>query len=429
MSFSEVFRVEKDVFKFSLDGKYIAYAFQNNVYVRNVRSSKIVRTFPAVDIVQYIEWSPDSKFILCALYQSGIVQVLSLQFPKWKCKIKECDVGIKQATWSPDSRHILTVANFNVWVCIWSLSDLSVKYIYNLKSVINSVVEFSPDGKLLAAIEQHESSFCVATFSSTSWHLSKRYPCDKIEIIGGLSWAPDSNTICVWDRRVDICRVLIVSLLKNGVCIFERQSMGVKTVSWSPSGQFLALGCYDGKIRLLNHITWSQLNVFEHTARIDSSVCTVYKEILVPIKVVAVRPVSITPRAKCPKELTYHCGVWLNNFSTCGHFLVSSCETMPATLWIWNVQAGILHTFLSFDKPIVDVAWDPSSLRLAAVSASTNICLWTPASGASVVQTPESELWNIIVSGIKWHPWGHTLALNSKNIMTLLWFTGVTEFS
>jgi WD40 repeat protein len=60
----------------------------------------------------------------------------------------------------------------------------------------------------------------------------------------------------------------------SGQCISKFQpqkwSLGVKTLNWSPSGQLLAIGSYDQKVRLLNHITYSMIMELEHPLKISS---------------------------------------------------------------------------------------------------------------------------------------------------------------
>lgn len=43
-----------------------------------------------------------------------ILQVWSIEQPEWTCKIDEGSAGLCAVRWSPDGRHILTTADFNV---------------------------------------------------------------------------------------------------------------------------------------------------------------------------------------------------------------------------------------------------------------------------------------------------------------------------
>ena len=43
-----------------------------------------------------------------------ILKVWSLEQPQWTCKIDEGSAGLIDICWSPDSRHILTTADFHV---------------------------------------------------------------------------------------------------------------------------------------------------------------------------------------------------------------------------------------------------------------------------------------------------------------------------
>lgn len=54
----------------------------------------------------------------------------------------------------------------------------------------------------------------------------------------------------------------------DGRCLFKYQAyesgLGVKTVAWSPCGQFLGVGSYDQAVRVLNHLTWKSVAEFAH---------------------------------------------------------------------------------------------------------------------------------------------------------------------
>lgn len=65
-------------------------------------------------------------------------------------------------------------------------------------------------------------------------------------------------------------QVLIYS--PDGRCLSKYQAyesgLGVKSVSWSPCSQFLAVGSYDQMIRVLNHLTWKVFAEFTHLSNV-----------------------------------------------------------------------------------------------------------------------------------------------------------------
>lgn len=73
---------------------------------------------------QYIEWSPDSEYILCANLKKAIIQIYSVYNPQWKFKLTEGSAGLQSVTWSPDSKYILTLADFNVSTTYYCYEDL-----------------------------------------------------------------------------------------------------------------------------------------------------------------------------------------------------------------------------------------------------------------------------------------------------------------
>ncbi len=112
MEFSEVMVGQKVVL--SPDGTMIAAVDKYNLLIRDALSLGLIARFTCLDAITQALWSPDSAFILCAQSKRRIVQVWSVHDPDWYCKIDESVAGIANTMWSPDSRHILTVSEFQV---------------------------------------------------------------------------------------------------------------------------------------------------------------------------------------------------------------------------------------------------------------------------------------------------------------------------
>ena len=93
-------------------------------------------------------------------------------------------------------------------------------------------------------------------------------------------------------------------------------ALGVKCVSWSPSGQLLSIGSYDEKLRVLNHMTWKTLAEHDHAqTKVDGRSVDVYRAHTfydgeTERTRYAVEDDSVVVPAKCRGQLSQHASVW-----------------------------------------------------------------------------------------------------------------------
>jgi WD40 repeat protein len=187
---------------------------------------------------------------------------------------------------------------------------------------------------------------------------------------------------------------------------------GIKTMAWARSGQFLAVSCSDDKIRLLNHITWQPVAEFSHHDVILDNDCTVHQECLarddpskVSFELVCGRPVIISSLQWDQDKPTELSGIGLAVFSSCGYFLATREDTMPAAIWIWSIKETRLHSVIVHKQPVTAVCWAPDEPRLAIVCGSNFVSLWV---GKEVTV---HMTYHICVSDVRWQPSGECLLL------------------
>eukprot|EP00079_Xenopus_tropicalis_P037033 XP_017950804.1 PREDICTED: WD repeat-containing protein WRAP73 isoform X2 [Xenopus tropicalis] len=337
MNFSEVFKLSNQLCKFSPNGKYLASCVQYRLVIRDVSTLQILQLYTCLDQIQYIEWSSDSMFILCAMYKRGLVQVWSLEQPDWHCKIDEGSAGLVSSCWSPDGRHILNTTEFHYKVLLYSL-----------------------DGRLL-------SSYCA------------------------YEW-----------------------------------SLGIKSVAWSPMSQFLAIGSFDEKIRILNHVTWKPIKEFEHPATITNLKTVVYKEVERSAGIRADDFPFTTPRGNPTSLFSNHSkyeiaqvpvslrtikpdsdranpdlGIGLLAFSANNRYLASKNDNMPYCVWIWDIQKMRPFVVLEQTSVVRAFHWDPVQPRLAICTGNNRVYLWSP-TGSVSVQVPAEGVFNVL--SVSWHP-------------------------
>uniref|UniRef100_A0A9J7XWJ2 WD repeat containing, antisense to TP73 n=2 Tax=Cyprinus carpio TaxID=7962 RepID=A0A9J7XWJ2_CYPCA len=428
MNFSEVFKQSNQLCKVSPDGKYLATCVQYRLVVRDINSLQIVHLYTCLDQVMHMEWSSDSLFILCAMYKRGLVQVWSLEQPDWHCKIDEGSIGLVSSRWSPDGRHILNTTEFNV-------------------SMVVGGVSFAPcqlllaDGRYMALAERRECKDYISVFVCDDWHLLRHFESETQDL-AGLEWSPNSCVLAVWDSCLEY-KILLYSLDGRLLSLYSAYewSLGIKSVAWSPSSQFLAVGSYDEKVRILNHITWKKITEFEHPATIINTKAVVFKEVekrpvvgsedlsihqlTVDNSLFSTQSKSQVPVIKPdPDRANPKIGISTLAFSADNRFLATKNDNMPQSLWVWDMQRLSLLAVLEQTAPVRCFVWDPRRPRLALCTGNTKVYLWSPAGCVSVNVPVEGSFQ---VQSLFWHCSGSSLVLLSKEHVCLCYVDAEEE--
>ncbi|XP_036599325.1 WD repeat-containing protein WRAP73 [Trichosurus vulpecula] len=440
MNFSEVFKLSNQLSKFSPNGKFLASCVQYRLVVRDVSTLQIFQLYTCLDQIQHLEWSADSLFILCAMYKRGLVQVWSLEQPDWHCKIDEGSAGLVASCWSPDGRHILNTTEFHLRITVWSLCTKSVSYIKYPKACQQGI-SFTKDGRYMALAERRDCKDYISLFVCSDWQLLRHFDTDTQDL-AGIEWAPNGCVLAAWDSCLEY-KILLYSLdgrLLSTYCAYE-WSLGIKAVAWSPSSQFLAIGSYDEKVRILNHVTWKMITEFGHTATINNPKIVVYKEteksqnlemenlpfpptkaaasslfnteskyevVSSPVSLQTLKPVTDRPNPKI--------GIGILAFSPDNCFLATRNDNIPNAVWIWDIQKLKLFVVLEHLSAVRSFQWDPQQARLAVCTGRSQVYLWSPA-GCLSVQVPVEGDFQIL--SLCWHRSGDSMALLSKDQLCL----------
>uniref|UniRef100_A0A7S3AL99 Anaphase-promoting complex subunit 4 WD40 domain-containing protein n=1 Tax=Haptolina ericina TaxID=156174 RepID=A0A7S3AL99_9EUKA len=430
--------------QFSPDGRLLASAVAYRLLLRDALTLQIVQLYSCVDAIDGLEWSHDSAFVLCIISKRGVAQVWSVSDAEWHCKIDEGPVGLAHARWSPDGRHVLAAADFNLRITIWSLLDRSVYYIRYPK-FSREGLDFSRDGSLMVLAERREFRDTINVFECDGWVPLRSFGV-ATQDLADVKWSPDGSVLCVVDTILQY-QVLLYTAAGVHLQTYRpyEHALGVKTYSWSPSGQLLALGSYDEKIRILNNITWQRLAECEHPTALgkDFAPCVVvwheptsagveesgtlndftvdasfedvadatrdvassglaagYLARQLPIIVPTARPNLDKPNPKV--------GVGLLLWSAGGHYLATRNDNMPRALWVWDSESFCLHSILLQQQAIRTAVWHPSLQILALCTNSTRIFLWSPR-GCHTAPLPQVH--GFRVCAMSWSPEGNILLL------------------
>ncbi|XP_057482621.1 uncharacterized protein LOC130769343 [Actinidia eriantha] len=438
MEFTEAYK-QSGPCCFSPNARFLAVSVDYRLVIRDVLSLKVVQLFSCLDKISYIEWAQDSEYILCGLYKKPMIQAWSLAQPEWTCKIDDGPAGIANARWSPDSRHILTTSDFQLRVTVWSLVNTACIHVQWPKHASKGV-SFTKDGKFAAICTRRDCKDYVNLLSCQTWEIMGVFAVDTFDL-ADIEWSPDDSFIVIWDSSLEY-KVLIYS--PDGRCLSKYQAyesgLGVKSVSWSPCGQFLAVGSYDQMLRVLNHLTWKVFAEFIHLNTVRAPCCAAaFKEVDEPLQLdmselclgddfiqgnsenlseghIQVRydvmelPITLPfqkPPADKPNPKQ---GIGLMSWSHDSQYICTRNDSMPNVLWIWDMHHLELAAILVQKDPIRAAAWDPTCTRLVLCTGSPHLYMWTP-SGAYCVNVPLPQF---TITDLKWNSDGSCLLLKDK---------------
>ena len=233
----------------SPDGAIMASTQDLKVELREVDSLRVLQQYTSLDVVQHMEWSPDSKYLACGVYKRGLIQVRRRRPPgfsgalsatplqwflsaivggaaltrarrrrrqvwsaeenDWKCKIDAGAEGVMHMRWSPDSRHVVTIAEFNLRATVWSLLDKTSVAVPMPKHA-KTGLDFSADGEYMAVAHRQDGKDVIRIYSTETWLPVSEFYSDTVDMID-LAWSPNGRMLAVWDCNLHY-NVLVYSM-------------------------------------------------------------------------------------------------------------------------------------------------------------------------------------------------------------------------
>ncbi|KAF9907015.1 WD repeat-containing protein wrap73 [Linnemannia zychae] len=278
--------------------------------------------------------------------------------------------------------------------------------------------------------------------------------------VEGIVWSPDGRYLVLWENPLLGFKMAAYSM--DGRCVGSYEvkldgehqpvhnhgtlpgfshgggGMGVKSVCWHPKSKLLALGGYDQKIRIMNHLTWKPILEFNHVAHAhygpktvlwresDSTVAvtgSVRQQSGIEYTMVIEQSAWVLPTIRIDTQKpNAKIGVGWCDFSSDGSLLASRNDSMPNVLWIWSMTELRLIVIIQQQSPIRVVRWDPNTpSRIVWCCGSSRVYSWRAGQQqqqqqGGFVEAVEVPAENFVVSSLKWCPDGRGLLLLDKDM-------------
>ncbi|BGP13445.1 hypothetical protein JCM10213_008294 [Rhodosporidiobolus nylandii] len=353
-----------------------------------------------------------------------------------------------------------------------SSSNASALHILNPKHSHSAGHAFHPRGSFLAILERHNSRDVIGIYSTKGdWALVRSITLpDPSSDLAGLSWSPCGRYIGAWSHVTDY---LVHFYLPTGqhlstfspysslsspplqpaknakparkpsastatatqspraeqekekeLSLEDRKrderstasyvGLGVRTVEWHGSGEWVAIGGYDGKIRILSHhgfVTIAELGIAQRIAEPvmlwrepQGWVEKTRGKGIVSFDRITTLPYTLTPVVANPAVPNPKMGFSRLLWSSSGAWLVGLNQSHPNALSLFSFPLAAslssssspspssstfarpaLHTVILFANTVRDFAWQPNADiaaqdSLVVVSGESAFAVWTPPS-------------------------------------------------
>lgn len=373
---------------------YIATLFlPSRLIIRSTNSLSIKRVINLDPLfaaaVSRLIWTESSCDGHRRLLVSDSVQIRAFDMDdeRWDLLVNEGLGGVRHVDWSSDGNHILVWSDFQLKLTVWSLNSGGV-IIANPKFA-NKGFGQRPGGVSQFAMLQRTSQdmVCILDTSQNEWKVNKTFAVDCSDA-QGILWSPDGKWLTIWDSFAEH-KVLIYTADGRLLRTFRANNLdfGLRLVEWSPDAEYLAIASCDGKVRLLNHATFSPAIELLHPDTIRSENTVVWRQVTNGTCTkydLANQPLSPFYVKRNQGNMNTKDGIGSLLFSPQGSFIATRSDNMPTTLWIWSLRQMLPIAILVHNCAIKTVQWHPQEegqivLTCQSSNATENnaIYLWS----------------------------------------------------
>lgn len=386
--------LDYDMCAFSTNGQYVAVALSNCLIIKKHPFSGLYIKTMADHTIDHLQWNNTSDSILCAELSKGIVQVYDVNTKKWIFTIVCGYFKFIAAEWICRTKILLTL-EFHIALAVFDLLKKSIFYIEIPKPIWPCVV-FDNNGTHMFVVSKNNGYEKLLMIHSQSLDRII-YIQDVLGSCDGINKSPDNRFICIFNKQ----KLAILNFNSGNVIVSIEYVL--TTVSWSPNGEYLALGSSFGNIVVL-----SSANEFNTELKLSHLTVHEDYDFFMESNRVLIKTNSLTEYIN---YITKKIASIAWSFD-CSY--LSSFEVDSTFLYIWEKYK--LICVVKFVKEIKKMQWCQSENKLSVVCGTDLIFIWTKEETPKLQESP--KLINgtcLLASSISWSFNNKDLILSDGN--------------
>jgi WD40 repeat protein len=115
LEYSNLYKHKYNQVNISPNGNYLANSLDNRLVIRDHGTGlTILMVYESMKPIDYIEWAPNSEYILSVNYEFSRIDIWSTLDINFRATIKDSRMAIVKVKWSPDSKNIMYTVDMKV---------------------------------------------------------------------------------------------------------------------------------------------------------------------------------------------------------------------------------------------------------------------------------------------------------------------------
>ncbi|KAL7266450.1 hypothetical protein RUND412_011003 [Rhizina undulata] len=315
------------------------------------------------------------------------VQVFDVEDEKWMATINQGFGGIRNVEFGRNADEVIVFSDFQLKVTVWNLISSRLIEIPHPKFSTKGF-GYRPCTSHFALLTRSATHDAIIVHQHTTYRVASSFTLPTIDA-QGLKWSPCGRWIAVWDSAASGYKVLVYTADGHLYRTYEKpcEGLGVKSVEWSPAGDFLTIGSYDGRLAFLSNYTFSPVIEMNHTRTIRLPGVTVWSECMSSPQdryyAQVQQPTSLPTISPSPSDLQPKIGISTIAFNNPdGTLIATRNDSMPTTIWIWSLKLLRPYAVLVQLNPIKSITWHPTIHDLLMIQCTPDNPRDSDATGA-----------------------------------------------